>query len=296
MTDAPTIADYVGISTNVMTGVDIWEAADLTKKYGLTCFEIHHGDFEAAVGDPWMIPHAGVWPRTFSADDRKRLRDRLSHIKNLTVHGSPTDLNISALNPAIREESQRQYREMLELGIDLGAGWVTYHRGHPSLSVVPKSWCYERNCEFVESILPLAREHGVKIALEVFDTDYLERFDDENFGILLDIGHAVAWGNRFAPEGRGDTRTILDWIDHLGDRLIEMHIHNVINWAENPGGGTAHRSFEYGLCIQLEPIVRKLKDKGLLIPMVSEIYEPTAEEAVATVARTRDNIVRYWQG
>lgn len=57
------IEDYVGISTNVMTGIDIWEAAKLTRKYNLTCFEIHLGDFEAAVGDPWMIPHAGVWPR-----------------------------------------------------------------------------------------------------------------------------------------------------------------------------------------------------------------------------------------
>lgn len=288
------VADFVGVSTNVMTGIDIWEAARLTRNYGLTCMEIHLGDFETAVGDPWMIPHAGVWPRTCDRDCRARLRDELSHIRNLVIHGTPVDLNIAALNPGIREESRRQYREGLEFAIDMGATWMTYHQGRPSNSVVPPSYAEDCNVEFIESVLPRAREAGVKLAYESFNANLIERIEDPSFGILIDTGHAVMHGNRFAPLGRGDTKTITDWIDFLGERLIELHIHSVINWSEVPEKGVAHRSFEYGTCLDLDTIVRKLKDSGRLVPMISEIYEPTAEEAVATLARTRDRICACW--
>ncbi len=288
------IKDFVGISTNVMPGVDIWEAAELTRKYDLACMEIHFGDFEAAVGNPWMITHAGIWPRNFSKENRKRLKDELGHIKNLVIHGTPTDLNIAALNPGIRDESRRQQVEMLELGMDLGARWVTYHEGRQSNSVVPPSFVRDKNIEFIESILAEAKSAGVKLAYETFDVELLTKIPDRTFGFLLDIGHAAMIRNKFAPEGRGDTKTILDWIDFLDERLIEMHIHNVINWAEMPIYGMAHRSFEYGLCLDLEQIIKKLKTKNIMVPLISEIYEPTAEKAVETLARTRDKICEYW--
>lgn len=288
------IGDFVGISTNVMTGVNIWDAAELTRKYNLTCMEIHFGDFDAAVGNPWMLPHAGIWPRSFSQDERKRLKNELSHIKNLVIHGTPTDLNIAALNPGIREESQRQYREMLELCMDLGAKWATYHQGRPSNTVVSPAFVRDLNVEFMESLLHDAKNADIKLAYETFDVQLLERIPDCTFGFLLDIGHAAMGGNKFSPDGRGDTKTILDWIDFLDDRLIEMHIHNVINWAEMPIYGMAHRSFEYGLCLNLEQIIKRLKKKNILVPLISEIYEPTAERAVQTVAETKEKISEYW--
>ncbi len=288
------IEDFVGVSTNTMTGVDIWEAARLTKEYGLTCFEIHLGDFEAAVGNPWMIPHAGVWPRTCDQRQRERLRKELSHIKNLVIHGTPVDLNIAALNPGIREESQKQYREGLELAVDLGAKWMTYHPGRPTNSVVPPQYVEDRNVEFIQSVLERAKETGVMLAYENFNANLVERVPDKQFGLLIDIGHSVMMRNKFAPEGRGDTQTVIDWIDLLGDRLIEMHLHDVVNWSENPHLGTAHRSFGYGLCLDLEKITRKLKEKNLIVPLVSEIYEPTAEKAAQTAAATKEIIVKAW--
>ena len=289
------IADYVGLSTNCMTGIDIWEAASLTRKYNLSCLEIHLGDFEAAVGNPWMITHAGVWPRTFGKKQRGKLKKELSHIKNLLIHGTPVDLNIAALNPGIREESKRQYREALDLAIDLGAKWVTYHSGEQSLSVVAPQYVEDRNVEYIQEVLEKAKQANIKLAYECFEENYLTRIPEANFGILIDTGHAVMARNRFAPLGRGDTKVILDWIDFLGDRLIEMHIHNVINWAENPRMGTAHRSFEYGLCLDLEKIIQKLKEKDLIIPLISEIYEPSSEEAIATLVRTKEKIIKTWE-
>lgn len=288
------IADYIGISTNTMTGVDIWEAADLTARYGLTCLEIHLGDFEAAVGNPWMIPHAGVWPRTFSSADRRKLRDVLSHIKNLVIHGTPVDLNIAALNPGIREESQRQYREGLELAYDLGAKWMTYHQGQPTCSVVSPQYVEDHNVHFIQSILEQARELDVRVAYESFNTNLLERIPDSQFGLLIDTGHSVMARNKFAPDGRGDTQTVLDWIDFCGDRLVEMHMHDVINWAENAALGTAHRAFGYGLCLDLEKIALKLKEGGRLVPLISEIYEPTAEKAVQTTVSMKEQILNCW--
>ena len=58
--------------------------------------------------------------------------------------------------------------------------------------------------------------------------------------------------------------------------------------------GMAHRSFEYGLCLQLEPIVKKLKEKSIIVPMISEIYEPTAEQAIKTLSKTKTKICDYW--
>jgi sugar phosphate isomerase/epimerase len=289
------IGDFVGVSTNVMTGVDIWEAVTLTRKYKLTCMEIHLGDFDAAVGNPWMITHAGIWPRTFSKTERKKLKKELSHIRNLVIHGTPSDINIAALNPGIREESQLQYREALDLAVDLGAKWMTYHGGHPSNSVVPSSYARDRNIEFINSILKKAKSAKIKLAYETFDEKLLKAIPDKTFGFLIDTGHAVMQGNKFAPEGRGDTETILNWLDFLGDRLIEMHIHNVINWAEVPIRGIAHRSFEYGLCLNLETIIKKLKSKNLMVPLISEIYEPSAEMAVHTLAKTKERIIEYYE-
>ncbi len=288
------IADYVGISTNVMTGVDIWEAIRLTREYGLACFEIHLGDFEAAVGNPWMIPHAGVWPRTCDKGMRERLRREMAHIKNLVIHGTPVDLNIAALNPGIREESIRQYREGLEFAIDLGAKWMTYHPGHPTNSVVSPDYVRGLNVDFIQGILDRAGSEGIELAYETFDCELLERIPDKTFGLLIDTGHAVMDGNRFAPDGRGTTRTILDWIDFLGERLTEMHLHDVINWSENPAIGTAHRAFGYGLILDLEAIIGRLKKHDRLLPLISEIYEPTAEQAVRTVAGMRERIVKWW--
>gem|GEM_PF-3527509 len=286
--------DLIGISTNVMTGVDIWEVARLTREYGLTCLEIHLGDFEAAVGNPWMIPYAGVWPRTFSQSQREKLRVALSHIRNLLVHGTPVDVNIAALNPGIRAESERQYLEAIELAADLGASWVTFHVGSTSLAVVPPAEVRRHNVEFMRKALESSQESGIRLAYESFDADLLEQIPDRRFGLLLDTGHAVMAPNRFCPDGRGDTRTIVDWIDFLGPRLVELHIHDVINWAENPGRGTAHRSFEYGLCLDLETIVAKLKQAQLAVPLISEMYEPTARMAVETAVRTKERIVRFW--
>lgn len=285
------IEDLVGISTNTMAGIDIWEAAELTKKHGLSCMEIHLGDFEAAVGNPWMIPHAGVWPRTFGAGSRKKLKGKLSHIKNLVIHGTPVDLNIAALNPGIREESQRQYREGLELAHDLGARWMTYHQGRPANSVISPGYVEDHNVEFILSILEQAREWDIKLAYESFNPKLLERISDPQFGLLIDIGHSVMARNQFAPDGRGDTQTVLNWIDFCGERLIELHMHDVVNWSENAALGTAHRAFGYGLCLDLEKIAQKMKEKNLLVPMISEIYEPTAEKAVMTACEMKKRIL-----
>ncbi|NOX96590.1 MAG: sugar phosphate isomerase/epimerase [Nitrospirae bacterium] len=288
------IKDYIGISTNVMTGVDIWEAVRLTRQYGLTCMEIHLGDFEAAVGNPWMIPHPGVWPRTFGKDERVKLKKELAHIKNLIIHGTPVDLNIAALNPGIREESRKQYKEALQLAIDLDAKWLTLHSGYPTNSVVPPSYAEDKNIEFIFEILDLAKKEDIKLAYESFNVNLIEKIQDKQFGILIDTGHAVMQTTKFSPLGRGDTKTIVDWIGFLKDRLIEMHLHNVINWSEVPIRGIAHRSFEYGLCLDLEKIIKKLKEEELILPLISEIYEPTAEEAVKTLAGTKERIVKCW--
>ncbi|MCK4649202.1 sugar phosphate isomerase/epimerase [bacterium] len=261
----------------------------LVHKAGFKAFEIHLGTFEGCFGNPWLIPHAGVWPRTFSKQERKKLKEELQSFDRVIIHGTPTDVNIAALNPGIREESQRQYIEAIELAADTGVKYVTFHPGRQSNSVHNPKEVRKHNINFALRVLPLAEKYNLCIAYESFDLELLKAIKNPRFGLLLDMGHAVMGASR------GDTNTILEWIDKIGKRLIEVHAHNVMNWAEVPERGIAHRSFDYGTCLDLTAISRKLKKVGYLNPIIFEILEPTAERTIEKCLQAKETILKVWE-
>jgi L-ribulose-5-phosphate 3-epimerase len=81
--------------------------------------------------------------------------------------------------------------------------------------------CYRRSQEEIRKALPLARELGVKIAIENVWNDfllspleaarYIDEFDDPAIGWHMDIGNIVAYGY---PE---------QWIRILGKRILKLH-------------------------------------------------------------------------
>ena len=282
------IESFIGVSTNVLPQIDIWEAIKLVNKAGFKAFEIHLGTFEGCFGNPWLVPHAGVWPRTFTEQERKRLREEIQCFDVVIIHGTPIDVNIAALNPGIREESQRQYREAIELAGEIGAKYVTFHPGRPSNSLHNPEEIRKHNVDFILKMLPLIEKYKLKVGYECFDLKLLDAIKNPNFGLLLDMGHAVSYH-------RGNTDTVLEWIDRIGERLIEVHAHDVMNWAEVPERAIAHRSFDYGTCLDLSRISLKLKENGYLGPIIFEILEPTAEKTIEKCLHAKEIILKAWK-
>lgn len=276
------------VSTLVLHSMSIWEAIDLLEAHGFG-IEIHLNDFDAVIGNPKPLTHVGIWPRTFGEGDRKRLKERLKEVPLVTVHGTPFDLNIAANNPGIREESVVQYEEAMDFARDIGCKIVTYHGGRYPSVIAPQDTFVERHVAFARRIVRRAEAYGIRTGLENSDDnpefflDIMRSVNSPNWGHLLDIGHCLGL--------KGDTRTVLKWIDMLGpERIVQIHAHNVIAWTAIQGGRIDHYPFETGTCIEMKPVFRRLKEMGYTGPIVFEILQTTAAAVIDACRRARDII------
>ena len=289
----------IGVTSWVFCNTDIFEIADLLQKNDLG-IEIHLNDFDMELGTPDPFVQGGVWPRTFGVEQRQKLKDIVTKMPVVTVHGTPYDINIVANNPAIREESIHQYEEAMDLARDVGAGTVTYHPGKPSGRMIPESLLIERHVEFANRISLRAEEYGIRTGLENQDKEddfnhmanIRRQVSSPNWGHLLDIGQAIM-GRRGDTTGMqgGSTDIVLKWIDALGaDKIVQIHAHNVLGWSCVPAAMLQHRAFEDGNCLDMEVIFEKLKDIGFDGPIILEILENTPEKIIASSVRARDTI------
>jgi sugar phosphate isomerase/epimerase len=269
--------------------MDIFEIADLLQQNDLG-LEIHLNDFDNEVGNPDPFVQGGVWPRTFDETRRQRLKKIVAAMPVVTVHGTPYDVNIAANNPAIREESVRQYEEAMDLARDIGAGTVTYHQGKPTSKMIPESVMIERHVEFARRISRRAEEYGIRTGFENLEKEddikyfasIARQVDSPNWGHLLDIAQAIM-GRRGEMTGMhgGATDVVIQWIEELGvDAIVQIHAHNVLGWSGVPAGMLQHRSFQDGNCLDMQIIFGRLKDIGFEGPIILEILENTPEKII----------------
>jgi sugar phosphate isomerase/epimerase len=282
----------IGCTSLFFSEMGIFEIAERLLEHGLG-LEVHLNDFDPILANPKPLRAGGVWPRTFGAEDRRRLRDLTGPMPVVTVHGTPYDLNICANNPAIREESIRQYEEAMDLGRDLGAAAVTFPAGRASDVLQPPSVCLERIVAFAKRMVPRAEQYGISTGLENegglgFYLDVIAAVDSPRWGHLLDLGNAVAGA-------MGGTDTVLAWIDRLGvQRLTEVHVHNVLAWSVGPGGIYDHQAFQDGTCLDMPTIFAKLKNIGYAGPIIFEILQNTADKVIDACLRARDVVAKAY--
>ena len=285
------IADRIGCTSFAFHSMSIYGAIDLLEEAGLG-LEIHLGDFEAEIGDPWGMTQCGVWPRTCDAGERASLCRRLQDFRMLTVHGTPFDLNVAAINPGIREESACQYLEAIEFAHDLGSRYVTYHLGRASSAIDDPRRVLECNVGFGKRASDLAAEYGIMLGMEngndiAWFKETIDRIDRGNFGLLLDIGHAVM-------DPRGNTPTVLRWIEAFAGKIVEVHAHDVLSWAAVGQHAIDHQAFDAGTCLDMPVIFRALKQAGFEGPIIFEIVEPRADQVIAKCREAREVIVGAW--
>jgi sugar phosphate isomerase/epimerase len=157
----------------------------------------------------------------------------------------------------------------IQMAAQLGADVVIIHVPSDAEAEVQKK-LIEPVRRSLDELLPFARNHGVRIAVENMETDdfgmlttLLEAYDENVLGLCYDSGH----GN---IDGRG-----LDNLEKVKSRLIALHLHDndgVSDQHKIPFTGTVDwerlarliAESPYEKCLNLEVVIQKsgLKDEA----------------------------------
>jgi sugar phosphate isomerase/epimerase len=195
-----------------------------------------------------------------------RQRDR-----SITFHAPFMDLNPGAVDERVREITAFRFHQILDAAADFHPRVIVFHPGYDR-------WRYDGDVDlWVEKslltwrpLLEKAESLSARFALEnVFEEDphslekLLGALNSPYVGYCLDAGH----GNLFSEVPLGG------WIERLGDRLLEMHIH------DNRGGEDDHLPVGEGE-IDFDEIFAAVKTRGLrpictIEPHLEEHLEPS---------------------
>jgi sugar phosphate isomerase/epimerase len=226
-----------GLSGFWMPGVNFFQAIELIKKSKLRGFELVPADFQSAVGMPFL-PTAGPWIRDIDGPMKEEMRKALAGLKTITLHAHHRDLNISAENPGIREESVKQYWECVQLALDLGIKTVTFHPGFPSRPLSPYGPVIHHNVEFARRVAETAEKFGLRCGYENVGTigniiginadqmdEILTKANSPRFGALVDIGYTI---RETAPsEGNQTLLRTKKWFERFQGRIVQVHLHGI---------------------------------------------------------------------
>jgi sugar phosphate isomerase/epimerase len=170
-----------------------------------------------AAAEVWM---EHLW-RTDEKAKRAGKRGRELGLE-LSLHAPFYDLNISSINPGIRESSRQQMLQSIELAGQLGARMIVLHPGRMSSGKDYRRDSWARFEEAMAAIAEKAVEEGTTVGVEnmrkrrrelfVRPAD-LRRFFSQSWsrvGLTFDLAHAatVTSPSRYIAELEGD------WIVH----------------------------------------------------------------------------------
>jgi sugar phosphate isomerase/epimerase len=123
----------------------------------------------------------------------------------LSIHGPSRDLNVTSLNPGIRNESRAQYMKSLEDAARMEAEIVNLHPGAFSSSHDTAEAFIPEMTDYAGEIAEAAARLGVRVALEVMEVRSGEYVTDiptaagiargvnnSAFGITVDLAHLLS--------------------------------------------------------------------------------------------------------
>lgn len=175
------------------------------------------GDFEL-----WEIVVEGE--HGLGAIERSLSDEGQSYKLRYQFHAPLSDVNISSLDPDVRELSIGKLEATVGLANRLGIDIVTIHPGHLSpLGVMARERVKELNDDAYARLSRTALEHGVTVALEnmppMWITTYhtlesvVDAVEGTELRICLDVGHANIAGE-------------LGNIDSVVPLLANVHVHD----------------------------------------------------------------------
>ncbi|MBE6517573.1 MAG: sugar phosphate isomerase/epimerase [Thermoplasmata archaeon] len=167
-----------------------------------------------------------------------------------SLHAPFCDINIASLNERIRESSVMEIINMVEYAVNMNMRTVTFHPGLYSMAVPDMQERSVMNAKRSLRMLDrISEEYGVIMALENMPSmpfmlghtaeEMSFLIDGTNLPICFDVGHANTVGE------------IDKIIDALGDRIVNVHIH------DNDGTADKHMTIGDGN-IDFEACIKKL--------------------------------------
>lgn len=185
------------------------------------------------------------WGHRHEAKVVEHLDDVIStFFRHCTVHAPILDLNPSSYNEHVRKATIKETFWAIDLSSRLDAHVLTIHPGNRTVHRQPSPEDMEWFLDYLTVCTGYAREIGVVLALENLSprlqnmcyepspmVDVLAKYPD--LMMTFDIAHALQTSQNNA----------LDFIDELGDRIVNVHMGGVHNgtphypghMARNPG-------------------------------------------------------------
>jgi sugar phosphate isomerase/epimerase len=188
-----------------------------------------------------------------------------------SVHAPFADINIASPSKPMLKAMVKRLKKSIANASDLDAYMWVFHPGlKTGVSMFYPHMDWLQNLNTVELLLKIAKDYGVKVAIENVPEPYLflmksvedfERFYDEvngEIGLVLDIGHANINGQ------------IEPFLTNFADRIVHVHAH------DNDGRSDQHLGIGYGTVDwnNIANLLRKISyDKVVVIESVEHIKE-----------------------
>jgi hexulose-6-phosphate isomerase len=241
MTDALNRRDFLKFGSAAVTaatlGTAVTTAAEPAKKRKLRKAMMYATlSFKGSVLEKFQALKAagfeGVEPMSHMNQDEVKKALEETGLKAASVCcATHWNKRLSDPNEKVRQEAREGVQRALEDAKHYGATSVLVVPGRVIMDekqgIVTYDDCFKRSVAELKQLIPVAKETGVKIAIENvwndFITkpeqakDFLAAIDSEHVGWHFDIGNVLRYG---APE---------DWIPVLGKRILKLHIKEYAN-------------------------------------------------------------------
>ena len=218
----------------------------------------------------FSVPHVldGGW-----RDLVKRYQSALADLPGpLTMHGPFMDLVSGSPDERINAVTYGRYEHCIRIAERLGVRQVVFHANYIGLlhnEFYRQGW-HQRNVDFWAPLGDYAKAYGVVVAIEnmwEFDptiiSNLLRELDHPNLKSCIDVGHATLFSD---PDVSFD-----DWLNALGDRVIELHMNN------NNGVMDEHYGFDWEQGVleyeTLLPRFRQLPEKPLMVLEMDRVQD-----------------------
>ena len=155
----------------------------------------------------------------------------MAGVERFWLHAPFAELAPCAIDPLVRQVTEKRYRQAADMAQDLGVRRLVIHGGFVPQVYFPE-WYVEQSVlfwrDFLRQLPPdmtVALENVMEPQPRLL-ADIARQVDDPRLGLCLDIGHANTFVSRAPP---------LEWVAPMAPWLRHVHLHN--NAGHDDAGG-----------------------------------------------------------
>ena len=150
------------------------------------------------------------------------VRRDMAGVERFWFHAPFAELAPCAIDPLVRQVTEKRYRQAADLAQELGVRRLVIHGGFVPQVYFPE-WYVEQSVRFWRDFLRQLPQ-DMTVALEnVMEprpgllADIARQVDDPRLGLCLDIGHANTFVSQAPP---------VEWVEPMAPWLRHVHLHD----------------------------------------------------------------------